>query len=41
MHCPTCNKEVKVIDKMYGVKLCPECNKILASEHPPYNSKGY
>ena len=36
-YCPTCKKEVTPIKKMFTVQLCPECNKILASDYPPYN----
>ena len=37
MFCPTCQKAVDVIPKIFGVKLCPYCNKILASD---YTDKG-
>ena len=31
-YCPTCKEDVKVIVKMFNTKLCPKCNKILASD---------
>lgn len=37
IYCPTCKKKVTPINKMFTVKLCPYCNKILASDYPPYN----
>lgn len=32
--CPVCDKHVTVVDRALGVKLCPNCNKILASDRP-------
>lgn len=37
--CKACDKRVKVIPKMFGVLLCPSCNIILDSDHPPYKDK--
>ena len=34
MYCPTCNKGVDAIPKLFGVYLCPDCNKILATDIP-------
>ena len=34
VYCPTCKKDVKYIKKVFNVKLCPSCNKILASDIP-------
>ena len=31
-YCPTCDKDVKALDKMFGTKICPSCNKILSSD---------
>lgn len=35
VYCPTCKMEVgPVVPKMFNVKLCPRCSKILASDIP-------
>ncbi len=38
-YCKDCDTRVKVIHKMFGVELCPKCNRILASDYPI--SKGW
>jgi endogenous inhibitor of DNA gyrase (YacG/DUF329 family) len=30
--CPTCNKEVEGIVKIFNTVICPQCNKILSSD---------
>ncbi len=32
--CPHCKKNVKAVPKMFGVLLCPYCNRILESNYP-------
>ena len=32
--CPTCNKDVLPIVKMFNAKICPLCSKVLSSDIP-------
>lgn len=34
MYCPTCKKEVPVVARAFGVRICPVCRKIIASNIP-------